>query len=74
MIIEEKKLYDFLDDASRHELHFSRGRQNCLLIKSAFDAETDFFTCWRATTKMIRIKPVTARPTPAYTSCSPRVF
>ena len=42
MIIEEKKLYDFLDDASRHELHFSRGRQNCLLIKSAFDAETDF--------------------------------
>ena len=42
MIIEEKKLYDFLDDASRHELHFSRDRQNCLLIKSAFDAETDF--------------------------------
>lgn len=42
MIIEEKKLYDFLDDANQHELHFSRGRQNCLLIKSAFDAETDF--------------------------------
>mgnify|MGYP006867954176 CR=1 FL=1 len=42
MIIEEKKLYDFLDDANQHELHFSRGRQNCLLIKSAFDVETDF--------------------------------
>ena len=42
MIIEEKKLYDFLDDANQYELHFSRGRQNCLLIKSAFDAETDF--------------------------------
>ena len=42
MIIEEKKLYDFMNDASRHELRFSCGRQNCLLIKSAFDAETDF--------------------------------
>ena len=42
MIIEEKKLYDFLDDARRHELHFSRGRQNCRRIKSAFEAETDF--------------------------------
>ena len=42
MIIEKKMLYDFLNDANRHELHFSRGRQNCLLIKSAFDAETDF--------------------------------
>ena len=42
MIIEEKMLYDFLDDANQHELHFSRGRQNCLLIKSAFDTETDF--------------------------------
>lgn len=42
MIIEEKKLYDFLDDANQHELHFSRGRQKCLLIKSAFDVETDF--------------------------------
>lgn len=42
MIIEEKMLYDFLNDATQNELHFSRGRQNCLLIKSAFDAETDF--------------------------------
>lgn len=42
MIIEEKMLYDFLDDANQHELRFSRGRQNCLLIKSAFDTETDF--------------------------------
>ena len=41
MIIEEKMLYDFLNDATQNELHFSRGRQNCLLIKSAFDAETD---------------------------------
>ena len=42
MVIEEKMLYDFLNDATQHELHFNRGRQKCLLIKSAFDAETDF--------------------------------
>ena len=42
MIIEEKMLYDFLNDATQHERHFNRGRQKCFLIKSAFDAETDF--------------------------------
>ena len=42
MIIDEKKLYDFLDDRTQHELRFSHGRRSGILFKSAFDAETDF--------------------------------
>lgn len=42
MIIEEKMLYDFLNDANQHELCFKHNRHNYILLKSAFDAETDF--------------------------------
>lgn len=42
MIIDEKKLYVFLDDRTQHELRFSHGRRSSILFKSAFDAETDF--------------------------------
>lgn len=42
MKINEKILYAFLDDANQHELRLNHDRVNCLLIKSAFDAETDF--------------------------------
>lgn len=42
MIIEEKMLYDFLNDVNQHELCFKHNRHNYILLKSAFDAETDF--------------------------------